>query len=390
MRPQWLGEFLWMLGWFVFWVALTLVLFLVLDKKVFGILVGTIGAIAGLSGFVLIAEREKGGRVTLGRPEKFVTHENGFFRTGLHWVLWPVQKILKFPTSQQQMDFRAENVITAPGKFKISGTKDEEELGAATISVDATAYFLWPDGDGLLIAIREAGATSTEGLRAFVQNAMLDVIRKIAGAKTWRELVIDREQFERDIEGVISRLDNPMARANIILGKEVEVERKGQKVKKWEVVDRTRFSLAVVDVKLPETLDKAILEPEVRRLEGEGVRRKAIGEAEAIRLKGAKEAEVIRLKGTAEGDARRAMLTVVKEFGADFEALDVLRDMAQGPATTIFYNIPDRLYDAMSRTLGGVRPEDVFKMLSPEAQKDIQQLITDKLKQISQPKGGTT
>lgn len=369
------GEFWLMLGFLFLWIIAVEIVGLLTDDPertvdtAYPLLMGLIGVIVWASGFVLLSEREKGARVTLGNPDKFVTNGNGFFGTGLHWTLWPLQKIIKVPTAQQQMDFEVSNVITAPGTFPIKGTEEKEELGAATIKIDAATYFLWPDGNDLLAAIREAGAISTEELKKFTQNTVLDAIRKIAGTKTWREVVIDREQLEHDVEAVVSRPDNPLARARIISGE----ERDG----KWQITDTERFSLAILNVQLPPELDKAILQPEVMRLEGEGIKRKARGEAEAIRM-----------KGLGEADARKAMLQVVKEYGADLEALDVLRDMAQGPATTIFYNLPERLYDAMTRTLGGVRPEEMFKMLAPDAQKEVQQLLLEKLKQVAQPKGG--
>lgn len=318
-------------------------------------------------GFVFINGRDKGVRITIGNPDKFVTHENGLL-FGLHWILWPLQRVIKYPRAQQSMDFTAANVITNEGEF------EKKDYGSATVDVDSRVYFLWPDNELLSESYKESGATDADGLKEFVQDAIIDAFRKVAGSITWRELVIDQRGIEDKIENILSQKENPVSRARLIWKNEA-----GE-------LQRDNFNLTINNITLPKTLSETLTSPEIGRLEAEAVKRKADGEKYRVEKEGEAQAKAINLKGKAQAEARDMMLKVIKEYGADYETLFTLREMATGTSNTIVYQLPQAVYDSMTRMLGGTQPEQMMNLLPPDARKQVEKLITELLK--AKKKGG--
>ena len=340
-------------------IALILFGFQIIDQWT-AVAVVVLGAAYSFSCCETIGGEEKAIKTRFKRPLP-----DKIFTSGLHWLWRPIEWFYKFPTEEQEIDIPSQEVITAKRIMEVdtivtdkkTGTssikKVLKEYSEAIITIDGTFLYFWPDtAKGLVDAYKKAPNPNNEQrLFKFFTNPIAAILRRVSGRYSWLEVR----------EGTPEYLDK--------LHKEITKEKMSPIIKAG--IDE--FRVYNTKVKLPEDLEKSITGPQVAALD----KQSAITTAEAERIK-------LEEEGKGKAAARKAIFQAVEESeqGATLEALLTLREMAQGQASTIFYELPVEITGQIGKALKGKETADellqAYKLLSPGTQKLVKEFIDKK------------
>lgn len=276
----------------------------------------------------IIREDERAVKIQLG---KII----GVYESGLHLKIWPIEWFLKISTKQQMKDFEIKDVVTAPGITEGRLSKEEKDLlgkkgeghlhGAARLPlIEGTIFWFWPsqkndtDGEKLIGLIKEVPIGV---IGEFFERAIIDATRTVFGRHTWRECIEEREKITAKIETILQEPDSPFSKAGI---------------------SEEMMNIVFTEIQLPEQLKNALEAPEAARLaavakenEGKGIK------------------EYRKQEGLGQAEAIRAIADAMAEKGEDglaIQALDALKEMAQGPGNT-FFEVPDFLKEILNNAL---------------------------------------
>lgn len=329
----------------------------------------------------IIKENQMGIRVTLGKP-------GNRMRSGPRLALWPVQKIVKYPTTQQSIQFAVPTIMTKRGR--VAGYS--ETIEPAEITILFTLYYNF-DWEKLLDTIVKAPGASEKAMASELIPYVTDVIRTIVGRIPWRLINEERYKFS---QLVLSRVF-PIAEAEKtwkLDHKEYEKEKGVNTFSFVECLDSPideedlfkspfimfglkNISLAVENINFTDAdLQKAISAPERARLE-----------ASAKKLVAAGERKKREEEGKGDAEARKAMIMVIKKE-KDLEVLQALKEIAQGTSNTILYQLPRVLESKVSDLLGDNSPGEITKVMSNKNKKWIHDLIEKSINELKKTSGG--
>ena len=275
-----------------------------------------------LCGLKVAKENETGVIMRLGKPVRIA-------KSGLTYILWPLEYMRLFTTSLVELNFEEAHVITKKGKF------DGENYNAARLTIKTTMYFRWPDDNKLLQTIKIiSDPQDVVAVKSLFEEATLDAFRSVGGSKTWREIVQDRKGYAQEVLDIIKTGSEPMKQA---------------------CIPDTTVKLVVNKLELPEALTEAITAPEVAKLKADAMK----AEAEGTR-------EKRKLEGEGDAQARKFLFEAIKEQGdqgLQYETLLTLREMAKGTSNTILFPIPSELTDLFGNAFGGAGKDHAEKIL---------------------------
>jgi regulator of protease activity HflC (stomatin/prohibitin superfamily) len=283
----------------------------------------------------IVRETERAIVVSLGNPVHRIN-------SGLRFIFWPLQWLVYFPTTIQELNFRRAGIITSKGEY------NSVQYGQANIGIDPAMYFRWPDTDEELIsALRAIGTTDLQNITDLFEETVLDAFRTVGGGKTWGEITQERKGYAAETrQSLLDEPEDPL-----------------------KIAAFSDFRLAIKHVELPPGLLESLTKPEIARLEREAAKEQA-------------EAEKIRIIGQGEGiaKARKMLFKAIGDEPANIqkEILLTLREMAQGTSNTILFPIPSKLTDVLeevfgSSSKGAFDPIQFFK--SPAGRKFAEELL---------------
>lgn len=275
-----------------------------------------------------ISPEEKGIKVTLWTPSRKYVYTGG-----LYWRWFLFQWFYLFPTEQVIIDIPEQEVLTE------RKTINEEPYSAANVWVDAAFYFFWPDtAEGLCDAYKKApNPHNMDKLYNFFTPSLATLVRRVAGRFSWIEVQKGGEEYVN------------------ALHQEIEDNKNGPVVKSG--IDD--FSVENKKVKLPPELEEKL-----------SAEQQSIFNLRA----GIKDAELEKIKlieaGKGNAEARKLILEAM-EKSPEMAKLLTLQEMAQGEASTIFFELPTGLKDAMTGTTSGEIPEELKALWQtiPKAQR---------------------
>jgi regulator of protease activity HflC (stomatin/prohibitin superfamily) len=287
-----------------------------------------------------ISPEEKGIKVTLWTPNESYMHTGG-----LYWRWFLFQWFYLFPTEQVILNIPEQQVVTAEKTVTIDGK--EKVYSEADIGVDAVLYFFWPNNPvDLCQAYRKAPSPSDLAkLHKFFKPSMAATIRRVAGRFSWLEVRVSGQEYMDTLHNEISgNIRGPIVKSGI-----------------------TDFNIENELVKLPPELEKAIT------MEQEAIYAKEAGKhnAELDKIKITKE-------GEGKAEARRAILAAMAE-NPEMAKLLTLQEMAQGGASTIFYELPKELRGAISEV---EIPEELQQLWNALPKPERTVLMTEFLKSL--------
>lgn len=308
--------------------------------------------------FNIVDQNENGIAIIAGSP---------LYQTdsGLTWVPAFIGRVYRFPKQLVELELPTPaGIVTKAGVP--NGETDKVER--TTVSTTVSFRFFYPDTTSALI---RAAATLPDprnlpALITLFEEEVLNLVRTAGGELTWVDLATKRHEFSADVnrrmQDIITNNANHLLTTSGIRNP----------------------SIAIKHLEFPPELKDALSKPEIARLLKIATITNAEGEKAATKLRG---------EGVA--DARRSLYDAI---GTDTlkEALFTLREMAQGPATTIF-PIPTNLLDALSGILNSPRPNAnqgipiaeiigaVQGLRMPDAQK---QLLMTQILRLLQPQQG--
>lgn len=272
-----------------------------------------------------ISPEKKGVKVTLWTPSR-----EYLYTGGLYWRWFLFQWFYLFPTEQVIIDVPEQEVLTE------RKTINEEPYSAANVWVDAAFYFFWPDtAEGLCDAYKKApNPYDMDKLYKFFTPSLATLVRRVAGRFSWIEVQKGGEEYVDALHQEIAGNKNgPVVKAGI-----------------------TDFSVENKKVKLPEPLEEKLSAEQQADFELKAG--KNIAELDKIK----------RVKaGEGDAEARRLILEAM-EGSPEMAKLLTLQEMAQGDASTIFFELPAGLKDAMSGTTSDKIPDELrsFWQTMPE------------------------
>ena len=304
------------------------------------------------------------------------------FGPGLNITFWPFYILVKYPAGVQEINFAVPSIITAKGKFE--GYEDVIEPAEINLPMVMLYYF---NKDKLKQTVKNAPGTSEKSLSTALVPYTQDVIRTLGGRLPWR--LINQERF-KFLQIALSRMVEVRGPIWLILDDKVD----GKEYKKYsltpcdgpliredQLMSKSPFvqfglkdvSLMITDINFTDpALDKAITDVEKSRLEVIATKRRADGE----RYKR-------REEGFGSAEAREAMIKVIQVY-PDLEVLLTLREMAQGTSNTILYQIPTAIESKVRDLLGGNSLGEITRLLNPEDQKFVRQIMDDTLKALAE------
>lgn len=326
---------------------------------VIGILIALLGAIVAYAIHIprTIAPDEVTVLVRLGKPVDV-------WKSGLHAMwLWPVEKLRKYPTTQQEIELGIAHIITKalPGK---------EEHNSVKIQAEVALYWFWPQDEKLLNRTIKVVANPLDenGLKDVFQEPTLELVRSVGMNFNWEEFIRERSLFNA---AITTALDNDQSHP---------IKQAG--------LNQPR--VIITRVTLPAGLEESISAQEIARLNKMAAIQQAEAEAQATKIKkiaegegaanarkemGKAEADAKRRDGTATAFSRKKLFEAIGE-NRDLETLLRFAEAAQGPSNTLWV-LPTQIVDVINRSLGratanplnpGQQPttfEDAVRVLSP-------------------------
>ncbi len=292
-------------------------------------------------GWSVISERENAVSVCWGKM-------NALSSSGPVIVLRGIEKLLRYPTSAQQITFEKEaGIYTRTGK---SMYDEKEILQSILLPVKIAINFTWPTTyEELRRTVKFAPPPTKKGLKELadlLEELFLDIVRTVGGKYTYEEISQKRTTFSQKV-------------ANVINGKESlvgEGEGKAQQLQEMITLFRLgNLTVSLKHIEIPKDLKEAMQK-----------RAAAFSLGEASRI-----AESSKRFGIAEGEAkiREALVTVLNEYGENalkLEAFLTLVKTAQEGKST-YMILPEKVYSTLTQALGGSSPEQAFGGQSEEA-----------------------
>lgn len=221
----------------------------------------------------------------------------GLWGTGVVFLLWPFFSVQRAPTRQLRLNFEADQVLTGAergerrSKRKRKGRKKAEPLvdtvEEAELKVDTEVYLSWGTGENLLTTIRhlDADPGNIEQLQAFYRPAVVDAVRKIAGGRTWRVVIKDRQEFESAVVEELRDPESPFVRTGLLPAR-------GSTEEPGHHIDLAITRVEFVD----EELKKQYSAPQAARFALEKKKREAEGAAYEAEAVGAARAKALDLE----------------------------------------------------------------------------------------------
>lgn len=257
-------------------------------------------------GFRLVRENEIAVKVFLGKPQRIK-------RSGLRFVLWPLEWLTKFSLGIQELEYPdLIEVVTKKGSY------NGENFGPAVLELQATLYFRWLQDDDLLETVRVIGDPNDKpALRDLFQETFFDAVRSAGGSRVWKDLTENQKDYADKVAEVLkNEPQDPVRLARL-----------------------TDLRVVITKLKIPDDLKVSLTAEEAKARQGRG------------------EKERLRLEGEGQAEARKAIFKVNKEMGMENEALLTLREMAKGTSNTIFFGMPEPLAALMNRILAPLTPK---------------------------------
>jgi regulator of protease activity HflC (stomatin/prohibitin superfamily) len=249
-----------------------------------------------LCGITIIDPNEMGVKVFLGSPRKVI-------HSGFHFVFPLIERVIRFTTAQEEIELGETKIITAA----------DDNHASAMVKVSLSFRFRWPTDDDLIESVRTFRNFGRDYLKTMLSEAVVDIAEAVGGRMNWRELFRDKQGFEQAVQAEIANLP---AESIIRTGR----------------LRNPRILL--VQVILPDDLEKAITVPEVRKLEAKGEVAKAEGEKKATILRGEGDAE--RIKKVYEAIAGPNY----QKVGVDLRKVEAIEKLASGPSNVVV-SIPE-------------------------------------------------
>ena len=176
-------------------------------------------------------------------------------KSGLHFVVWPIENLVLFPTHLYELNIKASEIHS----------KKTEDCATAVMTVDVTIYFRWAqignkyqmggntvNGKELLMKTfyaLPASPEDAEELKDFVEDGVIDAVRRIMTQKSHRECREKKPEIEREIKKyLLEEPGNPFREC---------------------AIPSEYLDVAITSVKFTEEMEKAFSEPEVKEREKE-------------------------------------------------------------------------------------------------------------------------
>ena len=249
-----------------------------------------------------ITVKEKGVKETLSTLDEEYMYTGGYY-----WRWFLFQRFHLFSTEPLIINIPRQDVVTAE-EIIITSEGKRKVYSEAKIGIDAVLYAFWSNTPmGLCEACRKApNPFDKDKLYEFFEPSLAAMIRGVAADYSWlRVRMNDRDYVDALQKEVRDNKEGPISKACI-----------------------TDFSIENKEVKLPLELNKLIT------AEQEAVYEKAAGEIKAE----LKKIEIIK-EGEGNAEATEILLKVMDKYPEAARYL-TQQKMAQGPASTIFYEIP--------------------------------------------------
>jgi len=299
-------------------------------------------------GFRIIRENERAVKVLLGNPYAVV-------ESGLRWTFWPFVTLIKYPTNIVELGgksngkkFKRAGIFTKKGKSQ--DPNDPEIYGPVNVGADISFRFFWPKDNNRLINVVKLlpKPDNLEALTDIFEETILEHVRTVGGQRTWVDLARDRSKFSADItasilasqaQGIIDDVDNPMV-----------------------VIDH---------LEIPDELLNTIQKQEVARLKRAATIIDAEAEKSRLMLIGEGNESRISSEGKGVAYARKKLYEAIGREPENIqkEILLTLREMAQGTANKIFFQIPSQITDTLGEMFGkkitSNNIEEIFSSLPP-------------------------
>lgn len=266
-------------------------------------------------GFSIARENERVVKIFLGRPYKTAGSGVFWIPFGLAWVRRYPTKVVELTFARRDDEWKvlkddrgrplpAGGFITARGTIG-EGT-DARKVGPVNLGVSLSFRFNWPRDQRHLFRCVELlpDPRDLHGLTDIFQEVIMDETRSVGCQMTYIGIMVDRAGFAGQIT------------------KSVTQGQSSQLLVETGLQPSARVVIDHIDI--PKEALEAIDNEESARLAAEGVRRKAEGEKDRLKLEGEGRADAIRAISAAGPDA------------IELEGQRTLREMAQGPATTVF------------------------------------------------------
>ena len=249
-------------------------------------------------------------------PDQFayITRFGKFIKTkgsGLKHALWPIDKVTKLPASGLQVPFARIGVVT----------HEEDYLGKVRgetlIGVDIVMNFQFYSDSTIEKTINFLGdPPNIANLINILEEPVQSALRAQGEHLCWLEMFIKRDDASKEtLKELLKNPNGPLSLSNL---------------------KNPFFSIKHIEVE--KKLLDSINEPEVQRMLMEASK----SEAERARI-------MLAGKGRGEAEAREAIFKVAEKY-PDLERMLTMREMAQGPATTIF--LPREILTALESYTG--------------------------------------
>jgi regulator of protease activity HflC (stomatin/prohibitin superfamily) len=253
----------------------------------------------------ILNPNERGIKVFLGTPRKAVD-------SGLIFIWWPLEKIVRITKERIELDFNVGEIITNPGLID-PGTEFEERLERVRISVDSGIYISFGGKNfkkNLLQTIQYlpsniwAKKLDKDALKEYFDQLVSSTIRTIGAKKTWVDINNRRGEFAEEVKEKLIEKDGTFDLSG--LADNIEV--------------------VITDVSLPNELQEAIRKVEIERkekirkiIESEGEKIKRINLAEAAKKEGFAQAAVEAEKVKLELEAQMKALGLKEEEAKNYD-----------------------------------------------------------------------
>lgn len=305
-------------------------------------------------------------------------------KSGLVFVLWPIERIIFIPTVQQIINFETTTIITKRGKMK--GYDKVIESTEINLPLTLGYYF---DYDKLFELIANSPGISEREIAESVVPYLDDITRTIVGKIPYRLI---NEEGKKITQIILSRCfpftDNDI---NYKIEKELcgevftfSISKNDIKLSIAKLKNSPFVKFGLTGITLSSSnvdFSDAELQKSISNMEKSSI------EATTKKIDADVEAYKIEKTGAAEAAARKAMIEVIAKE-KDMETLLTLREIAKGTSNTILYQLPRVFETKVAELLGGNTPGEAMKMLTPETKTELRNVILETIKSLKKSSGG--
>jgi regulator of protease activity HflC (stomatin/prohibitin superfamily) len=348
------------------------------------VLVGFLIGIYYLKSLIVVRADEVALKFTFGKI-------TGIYHAGLHVCPWLFSVAVRYERTPLIFEIEVPAVVTKNGRVK--GYQNNQEVKRATVNVFLTLTTYFSDVlANLSVTAERVDGNTIEALGPTIFPFIDGVVRSVFSEMPWP---LSYQERQKTAEYIMSRIspgymcyeiktdtednDNNAVRSYYFAEEKLKVGDNKREMERYNPLVQFRLDMEKTSISINEITfsDRRLAESINLAEEARFKMEASLIDLSVVKKEGDAKAYVISAEGKALADSRGLMIKAIKD-NPELEYLRALEGLAKGPATKIFYQIPDVIKDKISGFFND-NPKGLQELLKDP---EILKVLEDTIKKI--------